>query len=208
MSAERKKVAVATVTILQTACHEFPELPAFYLEPSWYAVYTCANCEKKVAEQLSGRGVEHFLPLYEAVHRWKDRWARLRLPLFPGYVFVRLALRDRLRVLQVPNVASIVSFGQRPAALPEEEIETLRRGLNGALRAQPHPYLTTGKRVRIRSGPLAGMQGMLVRRKGNSRVVVSVDLIMRSIAVEADIRDLAIAIPSALSPQSHSCPEL
>lgn len=199
---------VATATVLQAARQGLPELPASYVDPSWYAVYTCANCEKKVAEQLCRRGVEHFLPLYEAVHRWKDRWARLHLPLFPGYVFVRLALRDRLSVLQVPSVASIVSFGQRPAALPEEDIEALRRGLSGALPAQPHPYLTAGKRVRIRSGPLAGMEGILVRRKGNFRVAISVDLIMRSIAVEADIRDLGIALPSAWSPQSHSCPAL
>lgn len=174
------------------------ELGAAYCEPRWYAAYTCANHEKQVAAQLRERSVEHFLPLYDTVHRWKDRRVRLQLPLFPGYVFVRLALRDRLNVLQVPSVARLVGFGGGfPAALPETEIETLRAGLCGGLRAQPHPYLSVGRRVRIVNGPLAGMEGILLRRKGNLRVVLSLDLIMRSIAVEADLADLGICVQAS-----------
>jgi transcription antitermination factor NusG len=160
------------------------------MEPHWYAVYTSANHEKKVAAELGRRGVEGFLPLYSSVRRWKDRRVQLELPLFPGYVFVHVALQNRLRVVQVPGVAKIVGFGGLPAALPGEEIEALRAGLNGKLRAEPHPFLTAGRRVRVRSGPLAGMQGILLRRGGKARFVVSVELIMRSMSVEMDEADL------------------
>jgi transcription antitermination factor NusG len=182
---------MAAATIPQPAVELVPELPAVFHEARWYAAYTCANHEKQVAEQLRERSVEHFLPLYETVHRWRDRRVRLHLPLFPGYIFVRLPLRDRLRVLQVPSVVRLVGFGDGlPTALPEEEITTLRNGLSGDLRAEPHPYLTAGRRVSIINGPLAGMEGILQRRKGNYRVVICVDLIMRAISVEADVADV------------------
>jgi transcription termination/antitermination protein NusG len=161
-----------------------------YFEPHWYAAYTCANHEKRIARQLQERDIEYFLPLYETVHRWKDRHMRLQLPLFPSYVFVRLPLCDRLRVLQVPSVVRFVGFGDLPTVLPEVEIESLRKGLRAGLGAQPHPYLTTGRRVRIKSGSLAGMEGIFLRRKGSFRVVLSIELIMRSIALEVDISDV------------------
>jgi transcription antitermination factor NusG len=183
---------MAAATTCAQAISALPELPAAYWEPRWYAAYTCANHEKQVAAQMLERGVEHFLPLYEALHRWKDRRVRLHLPLFPGYVFTRLPLRDRLEILRLPSVVRLVGFGRLPTALPEQEIETLRAGLSSGLRAQPHPYLALGRRVRIRNGPLAGLEGILQRRKGKFRVVLSVDLIMRSIAVEADIVDLGV----------------
>jgi len=166
------------------------ELPAEYRVARWYAAYTSANHEKRVAEQLGVREVEHFLPLYESVRRWKDRRVTLQLPLFPGYIFVHMALRDRLKVQQVPGVARLVGFDGTPAELPEREIEALRRSLDGGLRAEPHPYLTVGRRVRLKNGPLAGMQGLLLRRKGNFRVVISIDLIQRSVAVDADVADV------------------
>jgi len=104
---------------------------AAYVTAFWYAAYTCANHEKRVADHLAGRGVEYFLPLYETVHRWKDRRVRLQLPLFPGYVFVRLPLAQRLRVLQAPGVARLVGFGDMPAPLADADIEALRKGLQG-----------------------------------------------------------------------------
>jgi transcription antitermination factor NusG len=159
-------------------------------EQRWYAAYTSANHEKRVAEQLMLRSVEHFLPLYESVRRWKDRRVELELPLFPGYVFVRMALRDRLRVLQVPGVAKLVGFGGAPTALPGGEIEALRASLESGVRAEPHTFLTAGRRVRVKSGPLAGLQGILVRRKNKARFVVSVELIQRSVAVEMDAVEL------------------
>jgi transcription antitermination factor NusG len=167
-----------------------PELPAAFEEQHWYAVYTCVNQEKRVASEIAARGVEHFLPVYRSVRRWKDRRVTLELPLFPGYLFTRLALRDRLRILTIRNVVRFVGFAGQAAALPEEEMNRLRAGLSGDVLAEPHPFLTVGRRVRVRSGPLAGVQGFLLRRKGKARFVVSVELIMRSMAVEMDEADL------------------
>jgi transcription antitermination factor NusG len=167
-----------------------PVLPARYCEVRWYAAYTSANHEKRVSEQLGVREVEHFLPLYASLRRWKDRRVKLELPLFPGYVFVRTALRNRLQVLQVPGVVRLVGFAGTAAAVPAEEIETLRTSLRDGVRAEPHPYLTAGQRVQARSGPLVGLTGILVRRKSRTRVVVSVNLIQRSVAVEVDEADL------------------
>jgi len=168
-------------------------LPVVDCELRWYAAYTSANREKRVSEQLNMRRVEHFLPLYTSLRRWKDRKVKLDMPLFPGYVFVRMALRDRLPVLQVPGVARLVGFNGTPVALPPEEIETLRASLVASVRVQPHPYLVVGQRVSLRSGPLAGLSGILVRRKSGARLVVSVDLIQRSVALEIDEADLAAA---------------
>jgi transcription antitermination factor NusG len=165
-------------------------LPPDYLEPKWYAAYTCANHEKSVRDQLEPRAVESFLPVYETVRRWKDRHVRLDQPLFPGYVFVHMALRDRLRVLQTPGVVRLVGFGGQPAALPNLEIETLRQGLKREMRMEPHPYLKVGRRLRVRSGPLQGLEGTLVRKKNRARFVISLDLIMRSVATELDMSEL------------------
>src|SRR5713226_7668983 len=139
MSLEPKALAISSV--LDRDASENVNLPSDYLEPRWYAAYTSANHEKRVTLQLGQRSVEHFLPLYESARRWKDRKMRLQLPLFPGYVFVRLALRDRLQVLQVPSVVRLVGFNGHPSALAEEEIEGLRRALAEGVRAEPHPYL-------------------------------------------------------------------
>jgi transcription antitermination factor NusG len=174
----------------ETIAPRDPELFAAYIEPRWYALYTCPNHEKRVAQQLDGRAVEYFLPVHVSVRRWKDRRVSIDLPLFPGYIFVHLPLRERLRALEVPSVVRLVGFGGVPTALPEEEIQILRRGLKSGICAQPHPYLRVGRRVRVKSGPLQGMQGIIVRRKNRVRVVISFDLIMRSVAVEADITDL------------------
>jgi transcription antitermination factor NusG len=165
-------------------------LPDEYLEPRWYAASTLSNHEKRVAEQLHGRAVEHFLPLYGSVRRWNDRRVELQMPLFPGYVFVRLALRDRLRVLEIPSVARLIGFGGPPVALPDHEMEAMRIGLASQLHAEPHPYLKVGRRVRVVGGPLAGLEGRIARKKKQLRFVISLDLIMRSVAVEMDAADL------------------
>jgi transcription antitermination factor NusG len=159
-------------------------------QPFWYAAYTLANHEKKAAAEISRRSVESFLPLYRTARRWSDRRVELEMPLFPSYVFVRLALCDRLRVLQVPGVVRLVGFGGLPAPLPDDQMDSLRSGLNRYLRAEPHPYLTVGRRIRMKSGPLAGMQGILLRRKGKFRVVISLELIQRAVVVDADAADV------------------
>jgi transcription antitermination factor NusG len=160
------------------------------LKVHWYATYVCSRHEKQVVSQLQERHISCFLPVYRSVRRWKDRRKELELVLFPGYVFVHLDLRDRLRVLQLPSVVRFVSFNGHPAPLPDAEIEILSKGLASGVRAEPHPYLKIGHRVRVRSGPLAGAQGILVRRKDKFRVVLSIDLIMRSVAVEVDEADI------------------
>jgi transcription antitermination factor NusG len=173
-----------------TGSTEYRQLPSHYLEPHWYAAYVSANHEKRVGQQLQLRAIEHFLPLYDSVRRWKDRRINLQLPLFPGYVFVHLALRDRLQVLETRGVAKLVGFNGAPTPLPQLEIEALRTTLGDGVRANPHPYLKVGRRVRVKAGPLEGMQGILVRRKNVSRFVISLDLIMRSVAVEVEALEL------------------
>ena len=161
-----------------------------YGEERWYAAYTCANQEKRVAAQLEARVIEHFVPLYNSVRRWRDRRVRLALPLFPGYVFLRLALREKLRVLEIPSLVHLVGFNGQPAALSDEEIEALRQGLTEQLNVQPHPYLTVGRRVRVVSGPLTSLEGIILRKKNQLRFVISLNLIMRSVSVELDDADI------------------
>lgn len=156
-------------------------------EARWYAAYTSAHHEKRVAEQLSARAVEYFLPLYSSRRRWQDRHVLLQLPLFPGYVFVRISLGQRMRVLQVPGVVHLVSVKRQPTPIPDEEMERLRTGLSASLCAKPHPFLTVGRRVRIVRGPLQGLAGILVRKKGLTRVVVSLEMIQRSISVDLEM---------------------
>jgi transcription antitermination factor NusG len=156
----------------------------------WYAAYTRANHEKTVAGHLAQRSVECFLPCYESVRRWKDRRVRLQMPLFPGYVFVRIPLQDQMRVREIPGVARIIGFSGVPAIISDDEIEIMRDGFAQGICAQPHPYLTIGRRVRVVAGPLAGLQGILLKRKKQTRFVISLELIMRSIAVEIDTSEL------------------
>jgi transcription antitermination factor NusG len=171
---------------------ESPELTINYLIPRWYATNTSAHHEKRVSVHLSARQIENFVPLYESVRRWKDRRVRVQLPLFPGYVFVRMALRDRLRALQIPGVARLVAFNGMPAALPDEEIAALQSGFANGVRAEPHPFLMVGRRVRVKTGPFAGMKGILSKRKNRVRLVISVELIRQAIAVELEESDVEL----------------
>ena len=165
-------------------------MPKAYCEARWYAAYASAHHEKRVAEQLRLRGVEYYLPLYSSVRQWKDRRVTLQLPLFPGYVFVRLALRDRLRVHQIPGLARLVGFNGTPASLPEEEMQSLRTGLENGVCGAPHRVLTAGRKVRVKDGPMAGLQGILRRWKSRARLVVSLELIQRAMVVEIDEADV------------------
>jgi transcription antitermination factor NusG len=181
-------MAVAQIPALDA--RQAAVLPADYCELRWYAAYTCANHEKKVREQLEQRSLESYLPVYEAVRRWKDRRMHLQLPLFPGYVFVRMPLADRLRALQIPSVVRLIGFNGHPVALPDAEIEGLRNSLARGVRVEPHPFLTVGRRVRVKTGPLEGIEGIVIRRKNRLRLVISLDLIRRAAAVEVDAADL------------------
>lgn len=158
----------------------------------WVAVYTVARHEKAVARQLEERRIETFLPLYRSLRRWKDRKKEVELALFPSYVFVRIATSGKLPVLQLPGVVSIVTFNGELAALPEQEINALRTGLENQLVAEPCPYLKVGKRVRVVRGPMAGAEGILSRKKDGYRFVISVDVLMRSVTIEVDASDLEL----------------
>jgi transcription antitermination factor NusG len=163
----------------------------------WYAAYTCPRHEKLVERHLSGRSIENYLPVYRARQQWKDRRKLVEFPLFPGYVFVRFDLRDRLRVLDVPGIVQIVSFNGLPAPLSDAEISRLRIGLGQCNEIRPYPYgtLTIGRHVRITNGPFSGLEGTLVRRKGNFHVILSVELIRRSLLVDVDITRVELVVP-------------
>ena len=156
----------------------------------WYALQTYPRHEKRVCSDLGLRAMESFLPLYETVHRWKNGCkVRVELPLFPGYLFVRINPRERYKVLRLPGTVSIVGSASGPWPLPEAEIERLRASLQ-TRKFEPHPYLAVGQKVRIKSGPLANMTGFLVRQSGGLRVVLSVEMIRQSAAVEVDVDDV------------------
>jgi transcription antitermination factor NusG len=165
-------------------------LPVGDGEEHWFAVYTCANHEKRVAGQLEARKVEHFLPLYRSLRKWKDRRVQLDLPLYPGYIFVRLGFGAGLRVLEVPGVVRLVGFNGQPYPLPENEIESLRTGLMSGLRLEPYRYVTVGSRVRIVRGPLQGIEGILIRKRNVCRVILTINVIARSAVVEVDALDI------------------
>lgn len=152
----------------------------------WYALYIRHQHEKVVADTLSSFGLESFLPLYDVVHRWKDRKKRLSVPLFPCYVFLLGGLDRRARILSVPGVRRIVGVAGRPDTIPSAEIEAIRRAVNSSLRVEPHPFLRRGDRVRVRTGPLAGVEGILLRKKTMCRLILSATLLEKSVAVELD----------------------
>jgi transcription antitermination factor NusG len=173
-----------------------PDLP----QPSkWFALYTTARHAKRVAEHLGQRQIEFYLPLYESKRKWSDgSRVTLELPLFPGYIFVHIRRSERAKVLSVPGALAVVGgTGGEPAPLPDVTIEALRTGLS--LRpAQPHPLVTAGRRVRIRSGALAGLEGIVVRTKNGIRVVMTLEHILQSYAVEVDLDDLEPLTPGVL----------
>jgi transcription antitermination factor NusG len=153
-------------------------------------VYANVRHEKRVKEYLDARMVESYLPSYRTVRRWQDRRKEIELPLFPGYLFVRIAYRSRLQVLTAPGVVHIVSFDGTPAPICEDEIEALRRALSRGANCEPNPYIKIGRRVRVRNGPLCGVEGVMVRRKEGYRLIISIELIMRSVATEVDEADV------------------
>jgi transcription termination/antitermination protein NusG len=156
------------------------------LEPRWYALCTKHQHEPTVNRLLVGKGFEIFYPTYHVVHHWKDRNKTLELPLFPGYLFFQEGLDRRFEILSTPGVYTIVSFGDTPAEIAFSEIENIRRALHSSMALEPHPYLSEGDYVRVVRGPLAGVHGILQRKKDVHRLVISMELLGRSAAVEID----------------------
>jgi transcription antitermination factor NusG len=157
---------------------------------AWWVLYTRHQHERAVAEMLSAKGFEVFLPLYESIRRWKDRQKLLTLPLFPCYVFVQGGLDRRLQVVTTPGIHTILFHGERVAIVPETEIRAIRRVVEGQFRVEPHPFPRCGERVRVTRGSLEGVEGTLVRKKNLYRLVLSVDMMAQSVAVEIDASDV------------------
>lgn len=172
----------AVMQLNQTTAEGIPEQQVL----QWYAVRTRSNFEKKVQTSLCGKNYETYLPLYRQKSRRRDRVTTFELVVFPGYVFCRLDVRRRVPVMATPGVVSIVGFGGAFIPVSAREIATLQRVIHSGLSVEMVPYLSSGGRIRISGGVLKGIEGFLVKTKSNSRVVVSVDLLRRSVAVELD----------------------
>jgi transcription antitermination factor NusG len=164
---------------------------------AWWTVYTRHQHEKTLAEMLSFKGFEVFLPLYDSTRRWKDRKKVISLPLFPCYVFIRGQIDRKLQVLTTPGVHMVLHRGQQVAIIQQEEIEAIQRAVGARCQLEPHPYLQCGMRVKVIRGSLEGVQGILVRKKNLCRLVLSVDMLAQSVALEVSAEDVQpCAIPA------------
>ena len=153
-------------------------------DSSWYALYTRHQHEKMVHHVLTNKGFNTFLPLYATTHNWKDRTKALSLPLFPCYVFLKGGIERRLQILTTPGIYGLVSSAGQPAAIPDAEIEAIRRVIESGARVEAHPYLKCGNWVRVKCGPLTGIEGSLARKKNISRLVLSVEILGTAAAIE------------------------
>jgi transcription antitermination factor NusG len=152
--------------------------------------------EKAVDEQLQAKVLESYLPLYRARRRWSDRIKTIDLPLFSRYIFCRFDFGDRLKVLQISSVISIVGFGGKPCPIPDHEIKIIQAAVGSGLPVSPRPFLRIGQRVRVCAGALEGLEGILAREKSGYRVIVNVELLNRAVAVEIE-QDLVRAVAGA-----------
>jgi len=152
----------------------------------WFALRVRSRYEHTVATHLQGRGYESFLPLYTCRRRWSDRFKEIELPLFPGYVFCQFDSLNRLPILSIPGVVHVVGFGKTPVPIDESEITAIQAAVKSGLPSLPWPFLEIGHRVRIEYGPLCGVQGILLGFRGHQRLVLSVTLLKRSVAVHVD----------------------
>ena len=164
-----------------------PEIDNTICSEAWHALHTRHQHEKVVAEILANKGFEIYLPLYAVIHRWKDRNKQVSLPLFPCYVFLRGGLDRRIQVITTAGVHGIVTTAGRPGIIPEPEIDVIRRVIENQMNVEPSPFLNCGDRVRVHSGPLAGVEGILINKQNQPRLVLSVEILGRSVSVEVAI---------------------
>jgi transcription termination/antitermination protein NusG len=153
----------------------------------WYAVYTVVRHEKAANTALKEKQIDTFLPLREVISQWKDRRKRVLLPLFPGYLFVNTTLDYKLDILNTPGIVRILGISGTPASIPDDQIESIRKLLDSKVPFDPYPYLKEGKRVIVTHGPLEGVVGRIVKRKGSNKLLLSVDLIKRAVSVEVEM---------------------
>jgi transcription antitermination factor NusG len=155
-------------------------------QPRWYAIQTRSRHEKVVRDQLAAKSIAHLLPLWRKRSVWKDRIKYIDIPLFGGYLFSYFALQDRIPVLETVGVVRIVGINGKPMPIPDEQITAVRTMMQHRLPCSPYPYLVEGMRVRIKSGLLAGAEGILIEKRQRHRLVISVDLIQQAVAVDVD----------------------
>src|SRR5580704_17450653 len=153
---------------------------------AWHVLYTRHQHEKTVAQILTGKGFEILLPLYSVTRRWKDRTKLLSLPLFPCYVFLKAGLGRHLDIMTTPGIHALVSNAGQPAVIPPAEIDAIRQAVECGSRVEPHPFLNCGERVKVKCGPLEGIQGILVRKKNLYRLVLCVEMLGSAAAIEVD----------------------
>jgi transcription termination/antitermination protein NusG len=160
--------------------------------PEWYALYTRSRFEKKMLSELTDRNIEVFLPMREILSRWKDRKKKIWIPLFPGYIFVNHVdtPENRFRILNIPGAVRFITLEGHAAPIPEEQIQYVRRFLESSIAVDPYPYLQVGTRVEVIAGPLKGIHGILVEKRGKFRFVIQVDLIRQAVSVEIDASDV------------------
>jgi transcription antitermination factor NusG len=169
----------------------------------WYAVQVRPRFEKVVAKHLQHKGYEEYLPLYRSRRRWSDRMKEVELPLFSGYIFCRFDIQNRLPILIVPGVLSIVGVGKIPIAVSNDEISSIRQVVQSGLEYEPWTFMKPGQIVSVERGPLAGLEGTVIEVKSNYRLILSVPLLQRSVAVEID-RDCVQAINNSASLKSKA----
>ncbi len=156
------------------------------MKPAYYAVRVRSQCEQKVVDFLSA-SYEVFHPTYRERRQWSDRVKDVDVPLFDGYIFCHMDIEQRLPVLQAPGVVDIVCFGSTFVPAADAEIAGLRKIVNSSLFARPCPYLSVGERVHVEQGPLKGLEGILLERKTDTLLVVSVHMLQRSIATQVKL---------------------
>jgi transcription antitermination factor NusG len=164
-------------------------------ESSWYAVHTMARHEKRVATQFEEKRVCTFLPLLRQIHKWSDRRSVVEIPMFSCYAFVRMVqtVEERLKVLRTPGVLGFVGNERQGTSIPEEQIESLRKAISEKVPCLPHPFISAGKRVRIRGGSLDGVEGILMLQGRDQRLVISVELLQRSVSIRVEGYDIELA---------------
>jgi transcription antitermination factor NusG len=183
MNSDREKLAA-----IDRPDESVPNEESLIVLPSlpWFALHVRPRYEKQISQNLQQKGFEEFLPLYSSRRKWSDRYKIVELPLFPGYLFCRIDRNVRMPVLTIPGVIRIVGFGGELTPVSEEEVSAIRSIVKSGYAAEPWPFLKVGQRVRIMEGALEGLEGILLKSRAGSRLVVSVDLLQRSVAVEID----------------------
>lgn len=177
-----------------------------YENPCWFVLTVKPQHERAARQELIIHALEAYVPFYQAKRRWSDRVKTVELPLFPQYVFSRFPIQYRSKVIALPSVSTIVSFGGVPTPISNHEIDMLKRLTSEAVPLMPWPFLRIGQRVRVREGPLMGLEGILVREKAAYRVVVSIEMLHRGVAVELEreqLEPVLTAGPTGVIPSSR-----